>query len=483
MVNEGLRWRSHCPKPEPIDGELNMNAPMSLAFFDEIAASFQAPVSKRTIANISIEATDNLASWFDVSDLAVATIGIAGVRLAEYASSNKITPPAVSVDRRLASLWFDMTLRPHGWEIPSPWDPLAGDYRSKDGWIRLHTNAPHHRDAALSVLGNAADRTALAPIVAKWSGADLEQAIVEAKGCAAEMRSLEDWANHPQGMAVANEPLITWAHHGSMEPHKRSNIPARPLAGIRVLDLTRVLAGPVAGRFLAAYGANVLRVDPPGWDEPGVIPEVTLGKRCAGLDLNSPDDRAIFEALLADADVFLHGYRPDALNNLGYDRESLNKLNPRLIDISLNAYGWSGPWSGRRGFDSLMQMSCGIADYGMKMSGAEKPVPLPVQALDHATGYLMAVAALHALHRRNISGEIVSAKMSLARTAHLLAQTKRATLSEAMAKKSDGDFDTAIENTGWGPAHRIKFPLAIEGMPHHWNYPAGPLRSANAVWE
>ena len=483
MVNEGLLWRSHCLKSEPVHGELNMKAPMSLRFFEDISACFQSPVSEPTIPNISIEAADNLAAWFDVSDLAVATIGIAGVKLAEYAASNNIAPPPVSIDRRSASLWFDMTLQPTGWEIPSPWDSLAGDYRSKDGWVRLHTNAPHHRDAALSVLGKHSDRAALEPMIAKWRGAELEHAIVEAKGCAAEMRSLQDWANHPQGKAVAREPLIHWNHHGSMESHRRSDNPARPLADIKVLDLTRVLAGPVAGRFLAAYGANVLRVDPPGWDEPGVIPEVTLGKRCSGLDLNTPDDRAIFEELLANADIFLHGYRPDALDNLGYDRGSLFKLNPMLIDISLNAYGWSGPWSGRRGFDSLLQMSCGIADYGMTMSGADRPVPLPVQALDHATGYLMAAAVLHALRERRITGDILSARMSLARTAHLLAATKRSSLSTGMPPLGDADFDPKVENTGWGQAHRIKFPLAIEGIPHHWNYPAGPLRSSKATWE
>ena len=127
------------------------------------------------------------------------------------------------------------------------------------------------------------------------------------------------------------------------------------------------------------------------------MPEVTIGKRCAGLDLKVHEDRAVFERLLTEADVFLHGYRAEALDRLGYDAETVRRLNPRVIDVALNAYGWTGPWTGRRGFDSLLQMSTGIAAHGMAMAGVDRPRPLPVQALDHATGYLMAAAVLYGL--------------------------------------------------------------------------------------
>jgi crotonobetainyl-CoA:carnitine CoA-transferase CaiB-like acyl-CoA transferase len=178
-----------------------------------------------------------------------------------------------------------------------------------------------------------------------------------------------------------------------------------------VLDLTRVLAGPVATRFLAGYGADVLRIDPPGWNEPGVIPEVTLGKRCARLDLTQAADRATFETLLAEADVLVHGYRPAALERLGYSEAYRRQRNPSLIDVALDAYGWTGPLAGRRGFDSLVQMSCGIADHGMRRQGAGKPVPLPVQALDHATGYLIAAAVVRALIARLSDGRVQQARL------------------------------------------------------------------------
>lgn len=435
-----------------------------------------APASPHDVV---IKEQDDLPAWFAVSDFAAASIAGAGLMLRQLSG---LEAP-VTVDQRLASLWFGMTLRPDGWQMPSVWDPIAGDYRTQDGWIRLHTNAPHHRNAALSVLGDLADREAVASAVRAWDADALETAVVEAGGCAATMRDLSACRNHPQGAAVAGEPLIHWRRADGADPRRFSGTCERPLAGIRVLDLTRVLAGPVAGRFLAAYGATVLRIDPPDWDEPGVIPEVTLGKRCAGLDLKNRDDRAVFEQLLAQADVLLHGYRPGALPGLGYDRDALARLNPALIDVNLNAYGWTGPWSGRRGFDSLVQMSSGIADYGMGMSEADKPVPLPVQALDHATGYFLAAAVLRALTERARSGAVLSARLSLARTAHLLCATKRADTGSGFPVETDQDIDPHVEKTDWGPAKRVRFPLHIEGTQAAWDHPASKLRSAKAAWQ
>ena len=433
--------------------------------------------------SFAVTGEGDLQSWFGVTDLAVAAIVTAGLALAQFAAVPGSRPASVTVDRRFASLWFGRSLHPLGWSVPAVWDPIAGDYRTRDGWIRLHTNAPHHRAAALSVLGEAADRTALEPAVARWESDLLEAAIVEAGGCAAAMRSIEAWTRHPQGQAVAGEPLVRWDEHPAAEAQEMPRDGARPLTGIRVLDLTRVLAGPVAGRFLAAYGADVLRIDPPDWDEPGIVPEVTLGKRCAGLNLKIRRDRATFDALVRGADILLHGYRPGALAALGYDSAALRTLNPRLIDVSLNAYGWTGPWSGRRGFDSLVQMSSGIAAYGMKRAGADRPVPLPVQALDHATGYLMAVAVLRALDRRRRSGRVLSGRLSLARTACLLVTTALEDAYADLAPETPDDFDPTVEETAWGPARRTRFPLRIDGIEPGWRYPAGKLRSAPAQWE
>ena len=430
---------------------------------------------------IPFTSTGALPSAFAVSDLACASIAAAGQAVSELLLQQTGRLPAVEVDRRLASFWFATSLRPVGWSVPPLWDPIAGDYAAKDGWIRLHTNAPHHRAAAETVLGACADRAAMASKVAQWAKSDLEQAVVDAGGCAAEMRNWEQWQAHPQGRAVNAEPLIQFGQHSGHNVKPWQGSVAQPLAGIKVLDLTRVLAGPVASRFLAGLGADVLRIDPPSWNEPGVVPEMTLGKRCAHLDLHDKADRTLFESLLKDADIVLHGYRADALERLGFGAAERQQLAPGLIDVCLNAYGWSGPWQNRRGFDSLVQMSSGIAEAGMQWQHTDKPTPLPLQALDHATGYLMAASAIKLLAERLSSGRGGSARLSLARTAKLLIDNGRGTEGSLRAE-DDQDQGMLVEQTSWGPAHRLHVPLKITGTPVQWAIAAGELGSHRAQW-
>ncbi|WP_085724261.1 CoA transferase [Pseudomonas sp. R37(2017)] len=422
-----------------------------------------------------------LPSAFAVTDLACASLAVAGQAASELLHQQTGHLPDLEVDRRLASFWFATSIRPLGWSVPPLWDAVAGDYATRDGWIRLHTNAPHHRAAAQSVLGACVDRSAMAGRVAQWAKSELEQAVVDAGGCAAEMRTWDQWQTHPQGLAVNAEPLIRLASHPGPGNKAWTGSVARPLAGIKVLDLTRVLAGPIASRFLAGLGADVLRIDPPTWNEPGVVPEVTLGKRCARLDLNEKSDRAVFECLLKDADILIHGYRADALERLGLDTNQRRQLNPGLIDVCLNAYGWSGPWQNRRGFDSLVQMSSGIAEAGMRWKQADKPGPLPVQALDHATGYLMAASAIRLLAQRLSDGTGGSARLSLARTAKLLIEQGPGT-GEALRAEDIQDQGLEMEQTPWGPAHRLHAPLKITGAPLQWALPATELGSHRAQW-
>ncbi|WP_111421550.1 CoA transferase, partial [Rhodoplanes roseus] len=373
------------------------------------------------LSGVRVTGPGDLPSCFRVTDLASAAVGAASLAIAERIGITTGTTPAVTVDRRLSSLWFGTSIVPEGWALPPAWDPIAGDYATADGWIRLHTNAAHHRVAALAVLGVPADRDLVAAAVRSWRADALETAVVGQGGCAATMRTVADWAVHPQGRAVAAEPLVDVVPTDFGTPDRPCD-PARPLAGLRVLDLTRILAGPVATRFLAGFGADVLRIDPPGWDEPSLAPEVTLGKRCARLDLHSREGRDRLLALLADADVLVHGYRPDALDRIGLGADVRRAARPGLVDVSLDAYGWTGPWAGRRGFDSLVQVSCGIAAEGLRRFGRDRPTPLPVQALDHATGWLMAAAVVRGLTARAATGRGCRARLSLARTAMLLVE-------------------------------------------------------------
>ncbi len=434
--------------------------------------------------SMRVEGRGSLASIFPVTELATAAIGAAALAAAEYADADR--PLAVTVDRAAASHWFATSIEPTGWSLPSPWDDLAGDYRAADGWIRLHTNAPHHRAAALVALECAADRETVARTVGAWAATDLESAVVAAGGAAAAMRSLDEWREHPQGRAVASEPPVirraasTVTTGSAPAEHPRTD---RPLAGVRVLDLTRVLAGPVATRFLAGLGAQVLRIDPPTWDEPGVVPDVTLGKRCTRLDLSRATDVDRFVELLGSADVVVHGYRPDALAGLGFSSDRLHTLRPGLVEVSLDAYGWTGPWAGRRGFDSLVQMSAGIADAGMRAAGADRPTPLPVQALDHATGYLMAAAALRGLTTRRRDATGTSACVSLARTALALVDAPPATDADRLDPLDPPAFDAATETTPWGPARRLVPPARIDGVRIGWDLPATDLGADPPRWD
>lgn len=422
-------------------------------------------------------------SVYAVTELATASIAVAGMAMAEFIGLRNGRQPHIQVDRWLASRWFSHSLRPIGWQLPPQWDAIAGNYQARDNWIRLHTNAPHHRQAALAVLGCAEEREAVEQAVAGWQAGQLEEAIVAARGCAAVMRSGQDWSSHEQGRAVAAEPLLHRA------PTEHSPVPkwsvgiARPLDGVRVLDLTRILAGPVATRFLAGYGAQVLRIDPPGWEEPGTMQEVALGKRCARLDFKSAPGLAALKKLLSEADILIHGYRADALARLGLGSQERQRLRPGLVDISLNAYGWSGPWQMRRGFDSLVQMSSGIAHAGMVEAGKQSPLPLPVQALDHATGYLLAAAAIRGLSGRVKDGRGVEVRASLARTATLLSRYPMEHGLEARIEAEQAqDLAPAIEESAWGPAQRLRPPLMIAESPMHWDLAAARPGSSVAAW-
>lgn len=328
----------------------------------------------------------------------------------------------------------------------------------------------------------------MAAEVARWTADDLEAAIVAAGGAAAAMRSAATWDAHSQGSAVAAEPLLHVERTATGDGRPggpTGDTPGRPLDGVRVLDLTRVLAGPVATRLLAGWGADVLRIDPPGWDEPVVVPEVTLGKRCAHLDLHEAPDREQLLRLLAGADIVVHGYRPGALEGLGIGTDVRDAARPGLVDVSLDAYGWAGPWAGRRGFDSLVQMSSGIAEAGQMAAGTDRPVPLPVQALDHATGYLLAAAALTGLALRTEDGRGSRWRTSLARMSRLLVDvgaTPASTIEGDGIEPAGPAPGAPMERTAWGDARRLPPPVVVEGAPLRWDRAAGPLGTAVPDW-
>ena len=326
----------------------------------------------------------------------------------------------ISVDLRhaAAALRSARYLRIGGVAPKEPFDPLSGLYQSGDQrWVFLHCNFPNHRAAALSVLGLSpeADKNAVKGAVREWDGLGLEEAVHTALGCAALIRTPDEWSRHPQSGALASLPLLEIERVGDApsEPLPKAD---RPLSGIRVLDLTRVLAGPTCARTLAEHGADVLKVSGPHLPHSGEIEiDTGLGKLSTFLDLRRAADVETLTSLIRDGrcDVFSQSYRPGALTGLGLGDEVLATLRPGIVYVDLSAWGRAGPWAKRRGFDTVVQCASGMA---MIQGGGEVPRIMPVSAIDYVSGYLMAFGAMVALGRRAHEGGSWRVRVSLART-------------------------------------------------------------------
>jgi crotonobetainyl-CoA:carnitine CoA-transferase CaiB-like acyl-CoA transferase len=357
--------------------------------------------------------------------LPVGRLAEEAVRFADVVARRLGVPPAPLDGARIATSYSSERFFRLNGETPSAWAPLSGFWSTADGWIRTHANYPHHRGALLRSLGIADAneeimKTLVRQALATATTREAEDVIVSAGGVAAGVRTADEWRAHPHGRGVAGKPLLRIRDRpagdevgGRTEPVTAGAAAgrSRPLEGIRVLDLTRVLAGPICCRTLALWGAEVLRIDPPFLPEPEWTHfETGPGKRSALLDLQT--DQGRFSELLAEADVLVHGYRPGALRGLGL--EDLLDRNPRLIVASLSAWG-DGPWSGRRGFDSIVQAASGIAV--AESPDGVRPGALPAQALDHSAAYLLAGAVGHLLLRRENGEAAASVEVSLARIA------------------------------------------------------------------
>jgi hypothetical protein len=435
-----------------------------------------------------------LVSAFRVEQAAVAAVAVATLAAAELHAARTGTPPRpVTVDRRHVAAAFtsESWVRVDGEPPPDPWDPIAGDYLGADGWIRLHTNYRSHRAAARAVLGDLPDRRAIEAAVATWDCVDLESAVVAAGGCAAAMRDTATWRRHPQAAWLAEQPLVSStslpAGNDRPSPASFGDSPGEAVAtgaldGLRVVDLTRVIAGPVCTRLLAAHGATVVRVDPPGFAEvPALVYDVTAGKRCVAADLDDAADRAALERLISDADVVVEGYRPGALDRFGFGPEQLVTRFPGLVVGQLTAWGDAGPWGRRRGFDSLVQMATGIADEGMRRASADRPRPMPAQALDHGSGYLLAAGLLRALSERTRGGRGAIVKVALARTAMWLDDLGRdpAWAERAAAPLTDDEVATLTQTVGGplGNVRSVRCPGSIDGLAVAWSTPPSPIAS------
>jgi crotonobetainyl-CoA:carnitine CoA-transferase CaiB-like acyl-CoA transferase len=425
-----------------------------------------------------------LPSSFRMGEAAQASIAASALAAAEFHYRRTGQRQIVSVDMRHAAVEFlsERFARVEGKPPEELWDPIAGAYECGDGrFVRLHTNFPHHRDGLLKILAAANDRASVAGALMGWKAFDFEDAAAEANMCATAMRTLAEWDAHPQGQAVLTRPVvsITRIGNGSVV---RLGPSARPLTGIRVLDLTRVIAGPVCGRTLAAHGANVLTIASPNLPNlPALHLDTSRGKRSAFLDLTQADDNNRLKTLLEDADVFIQGYHPGGLGRLGFGPEQAAAIRPGIVYASLSAYGAAGPWADRRGFDSLTQTASGMNHAEAEACGSAGPKPLPCQALDHASGYLLAFGVLVALLRRMEQGGSWHVEVSLARTGRWIRDLGRVDNGFQVEAPDPADLMETSE-TGFGTLHAIRHAAILHDTPAHWTRPSPPLGADPPSW-
>lgn len=395
-----------------------------------------------------------LPSSFDVATLAQASVGAAALAAAWLWQCRSGQVQQVGVDRAHAALEFTGDFALDG-QVPPLWDKLSGLYAcgsavGQPGWVRIHANFTHHRDAALRALGlpegGATERAAVTAALAHWTATGFEQAVADAGGVVAAARSLAEWDAHPQARALASQPLVAItriaADAGGDAAPRPWPTPAadRPLAGLRVLDITRILAGPVAGRCLAAHGADVLLVNGPHLPNIAAIADTSRGKRSALLDLRTDADRARLHGLADSADVFLQGYRPGTLAARSFGADELAHRHPGIVVATLSAYGETGPWAGRRGFDSLVQTCTGLNLAEAAAAGSTTPRALPMQALDYAAGHLLAFGIQAALWQQRTQGGSWQVRVTLAGVGAWL---------RSLGQDAAGLGATAPERTPW----------------------------------
>jgi crotonobetainyl-CoA:carnitine CoA-transferase CaiB-like acyl-CoA transferase len=427
-----------------------------------------------------------LPSSFAVGTAAQATIGAAALAAAELWRLRSGRRQRVAVDMRAAAIEFrsERYLRVNG-KVPDEYhDTIAGLYRCGDGrWVRLHTNLPHHCSGLLKLLGCAHDRGTVTRTLESWRAEDLEDTATAAGLVVTACRSFAEWDAHPQGRALAQLPLFSIERIGDA-PAEPLPTAARPLSGIKVLDLTRIIAGPVCGRTLAAHGADVLLVT--AQHLPGMLPliiDTGRGKLSTSLDLRQADSRETLAALAHEADVFVQGYRPGAIAAFGFSPQEMAKLRPGIVYVSLCAYGHDGPWARRRGFDSLVQTASGFNDAEAEAFGEKEPQALPAQELDHATGYLLAFATMAALTRRAERGGSWHVRCSLAQTGTWLRGLGRIDGVKCPDPRS-ADVRDLMEETpsGFGTLTAVRHAAMLSETPPYWARPAVPLGTHPAAW-
>jgi crotonobetainyl-CoA:carnitine CoA-transferase CaiB-like acyl-CoA transferase len=437
-------------------------------------------------ARVEITGADPiLPTRFRVGEAAAAALAACGLAAAELwelrgGARQRVRVDVTGAAASLLGFAFQRAADPAAIPAFDPARNVTGIYPTRDGGrFLLHGSFPDSQARALALLGSSEDVKEVAARIAQWDGQELEDALAERGLCGARVRSAREWAEHPQGRALAERPVVEVLKLGDSppEPLRRST---RPLDGVRVLDLTRVLAGPTCGRTLAAHGADVLRIGSPKL--PSIAPfviDTSHGKRSAFLDLDHAPDADRLRALVRDADVFAQGYRSGALARRGFGPEALHGLRPGIITTSINCYGHEGPWSNRPGWEQLAQSVTGIAH---EHGGADSPRLLPAAATDYNTGYLAALGTMIALARRAREGGSWHVRASLCQTGMWLARMQRADTSGAGLTPEQVRPFLTRSNTVYGELEHLGPIVELSETPARWTLPTPPLGSHAPLW-
>ncbi len=433
-----------------------------------------------------------LPTSFRIGDTSTAALSAVGLAVSDLWESRMGRRQEVSVDARraTASLRSGKYMQMDGSGVSTERNTVMGVYPTKDGrWSYLHCNFPNHRTAALSVLGVAEDRDAVTKAVAKWNAQDLEDAIIEAKGAGGMVRTMEEWTKHPQAAAIANLPLMEIVKLADSPPEALPE-GSRPLSGVRVLDLTRVLAGPTCARTLAEHGADVMKITGAHLPNIGYQEYDTgHGKLNAQLDLREVKDMDTLRELVSQTDVFSQGYRPGTLGGRGLSPEELAELRPGIVYISLCAFSHMGPWASRRGFDTVVQTVSGITNRQGDLFPGATPGPqfYPVSAIDYLTGYLMAFGGMVALNRRVHEGGSWLVRISLAQVGRWL--VSQGEIPEADLTNIPAEFTpeeiaswSTVSDTPMGKLGHLGPVLSLSETPPRWVRTSVPLGHHDPVW-
>jgi crotonobetainyl-CoA:carnitine CoA-transferase CaiB-like acyl-CoA transferase len=433
-----------------------------------------------------------LPTPFRIGVAGAATLAATGLAAAALWEIRRGRRQSVTVDLRqaTASLRSGTYMKLGDGHLSHARNSIMGVYPTRDGrWSYLHCNFPNHRAAALGVLGVSEDRAAVTRAVAGWNAADLEEAIIAAKGAGGMVRSQAEWASHPQAAAIAALPLMEIVRIGDSPPEP---LPAgdRPLHGIRVLDLTRVLAGPTCARTLAEHGADVMKITAAHLPNLGYQEwDTGHGKLSAHLDLRAPGDLETLRGLVREADVFSQGYRPGSLAGRSLSPEELAAMRPGLIYVSLSAFGHTGPWASRRGFDTVVQTVSGMTARQAEIVPGKTAGPqfYPVSAIDYCTGYLMAFGAMVALARRAQEGGSWLVRISLAQVGKWmvdLGEVPTASLKDVPAEFGAEELDrwSTVSETPSGRLRHLKPVVQMSETAPHWARPSVPLGYHRPVW-